>query len=146
VNPTDSPARIVGAVLCLVMIELTVATAYIHVSLGGTIFQLNGIGYLVLAAGVAAAALPIPLVQRLGWVPRIGLAGYAFATIVAYLVIGPYFLLGWTTKAIEVAIIGLVVADLVNTYGRSGGSARVHVAPPTGPWPTPQRSPRRRPA
>jgi hypothetical protein len=47
-------------------------------------------------------------------------------TIGAYLVIGPYFLLGWITKAIEVAIIGLVVADLVNTYGSAGRLQRSH--------------------
>lgn len=133
---TNSPAGIVGAVLTLVMVELTIATAYIHLSLGGTIFLLNGIGYLVLAAGVAATALPIPLVQRLRWLPRIGLAAFALVTIGAYLVIGPNFLLGWITKAIEIAIIGLAVADLVNTYGIPGRLARPPMAPlerSTGP-------------
>lgn len=137
-NATNSPAGIVGAVLTLVMVELTIATAYIHLSLGGTIFLLNGIGYLVLAAGVAATALPIPIVQRLRWLPRIGLAAFALVTIGAYLLIGPYFLLGWITKAIEIAIIGLAVADLLNRYGSPGRLERPRVAPferTTGPAP-----------
>jgi hypothetical protein len=138
VNATDSPARLVGAVLTLVMIELTIATAYIHLSLGGTIFLLNGIGYLVLAAGVAATEPPIPFLQRLRWLPRICLATFALVTIGAYLVIGPYFLIGWITKAIEIAIIGLVVADLVNTYRIPGRLVRPPMAPlegSTGPAP-----------
>lgn len=119
-NGNESSARIVGVVLSLVMIELTLATAAIHLTLGGTIFLLNGLGYLVLAASVAASALPIKFVHRLRWLPRIGLAGFALVTIGAYLVIGPYFLLGWITKAIELAIIGLVFADLVQSYGSAG--------------------------
>jgi hypothetical protein len=119
-NADESPARVVGVVLSLVMIELTLTTAVIHLTLGGTIFLLNGIGYLVLASGIAASAVPITFVQRLRWLPRIGLAGFALVTIGAYLVIGPYFLLGWITKAIELAIIGLVCADLIHTYGSTG--------------------------
>ena len=128
-NANTAAARIVGGLLTLIMIQLTLATAYVHLTLGGTIFLLNGIGYLVLAAGLAASALPIAFVRRLRWLPRVGLAGFAVVTIGAYLVIGPYFLLGWVTKAIEVAIVGLVAADLLNTVGSSHRFARARVAP-----------------
>jgi hypothetical protein len=111
--------RVVGRVLTTVILVLALTTAYVHLTLGGTIFLLNGIGYIVLAAGVAATALPIGLFRRLRWLPRLGLAGFALVTIGAYLVIGPYFTLGLATKAIEVAIIGVVAADLINAYGRA---------------------------
>ena len=97
-----------------VILELTIATAYIHLTLGGTLFLLNGLGYLALGtAYLAAAVLPQPAIRRLGWLPRGALAAFASVTIVAYLVTGPYFTLGWLTKGIELAIVMLVVADLL---------------------------------
>ncbi len=105
-----------------VILELTVATAMIHLTLGGTLFLLNAAGYLALgAAYLVAAALPIPTIRRFGWLPRVGLATFASVTIVAYLVIGPYFTLGWVTKGIEVAIVLLVLADLL--MGTDAGRA-----------------------
>ena len=97
-----------------VILELTLATAIIHFTLGGTLFLLNAAGYVVLgAAYLAAASVPMPAMRRLGWLPRIGLAVFASITIVAYLVVGPYFTLGWVTKGIELAIVLLVIADLL---------------------------------
>lgn len=90
---------------------LTLTTAYIHSTLGGLLFTLNAIGYATLAAliGVSSVASS-PIVHRFRWAPRIALGGYTLATIGGYLVIGPYFPLGWGTKAIEVALlIGLAV-------------------------------------
>ena len=96
-----------------VILELTLATAVIHLSLGGTLFLLNAAGYLALGATyLLASVLPMPAVRRLAWLPRLGLAAFAAVTIVAYLVIGPHFTLGWVTKAIEIAIVMLVIADL----------------------------------
>jgi hypothetical protein len=119
-----------------VIIELTLATALIHLDLGGTLFTLNGLGYLALAAAYAVAATRLPLVRRYGWLPRIGLAGYAAVTIGAYLVVGPYFALGWITKGIELAIIGLVIADLTVEYGLparlAGNASAARVAPRSG--------------
>ena len=106
-----------------VIIELTLATALIHLDLGGMLLTLNGLGYLALAAAYAVAASGLPAMRRYGWLPRIGLAGYAAVTIGAYLVIGPYFALGWITKGIELAIIGLVIADLTTEYGLPAGLA-----------------------
>jgi hypothetical protein len=94
-----------------VIVILTLTTAYIHSTLGGLLFTLNAIGYAALAVMIiVTAAVPAPIVHRLRWVPRVALGGYALVTIGGYLVIGPYFLLGWTTKAIEVALlVGLAV-------------------------------------
>src|SRR5688572_8438056 len=105
-----------------VILELTLATAIIHFTLGGTLFLLNAAGYLALgAAYLMAVALPMPAIRRLSWLPKVGLAAYASVTFVAYLVIGPYFTLGWVTKGIEVAIVMLVIADLL--FGTDAGRA-----------------------
>jgi hypothetical protein len=108
------PNRAARFFLTLVILELTAATAYVHFTLGGTLFFLNALGYVGLGAAYAAAALlPIPLVRRLSWLPKIALAGFAVVTIGAYLVDGSYFALGWVTKGVELAIIGLVMVDLL---------------------------------
>jgi hypothetical protein len=113
-RPEARFSRLAAGVMLFVILELTVATALIHLSLGGMLFILNGLGYLGLAtAYLASAVLPMPFVRRLSWLPRIGLAGYAVVTIGAYLVIGPYITLGWIAKGIELAIVGLVAVDLL---------------------------------
>lgn len=118
--PMNSTARILVAG---VILELTLATAIIHLTLGGTLFVLNGVGYLTLgAAYLVTAAVPIPIVRRYNWLPRTALAAYAAITIVAFLVTGPYFTLGWVTKGIEVAIVMLLSADLL--IGADGRSRR----------------------
>lgn len=127
-GPNGSASRLAGALLMLVIVELTIATAYIHLSLGGPLFTLNAVGYLGLATAYAAtAAVPITFVQRFGWLPRIGLAGYTVLTIGAYLVVGPYFALGWIAKGIEVAIVGLLVVDMLRTYSSFGGLSQAAV-------------------
>ena len=114
-----------GAILTAAVIGLTIATAYIHLTLGGVIFTLNGLGYLGLAVLVVIGAVaPIPLVARFSWFPRVALAGYAAVTIGSYLVIGPYFSLGWIAKAIELGIIGLVLVDVMRVYGSPVGLLR----------------------
>ncbi|HEV8699462.1 MAG TPA: hypothetical protein VGQ89_17355 [Candidatus Limnocylindrales bacterium] len=117
-EPTEIAGGFVRVVLALVIIELTAATATIHFDLGGPLFTLDGFGYVALAAAYAIGALaPIAIVQRFAWLPRLGLAGYALVTIGAYVVVGSYFALGWITKGIELAIVGLLVADMLIVYG-----------------------------
>ena len=107
------------------IVVLTLSTAYIHLSLGGPLFTLNAVGYAALAvAWIAIATLTHPIVRRFDWMPRVGLAGYVALTIVAYLVIGPYFTLGWVAKAIEVAILILLAVDLRIAFGTPAGLIR----------------------
>lgn len=114
-----------GRGLTLTIVELTLTTAYIHLTLGGILFTLNAVGYSALAAAMVIVAVDRhPLVQRFDWLPRIGLLAYASTTIAAYLVAGPYFSLGWVAKAIEVAILTLLVADIHRVYGSPGGLLR----------------------
>jgi hypothetical protein len=110
--------RTTGAVLTLGIVALTAATAYVHLTLGGLLFLLNGLGYVgLIVLVVIAAVVPHPLVARFDWFPRLALVGYTATTIAGYLIIGPHFALGWITKGIEVALISLVMLDLMRTYG-----------------------------
>jgi hypothetical protein len=129
-TPTSTAGRhVFGALLTAAIIGLTLATAYIHLTLGGLLFTLNGLGYVGLAALVLIGAVaPDPLVARFSWFPRLSLAGYAALTIGSYLVVGPYFGLGWIAKAIELAIIGLVALDVQRVYGSPAGFVRSALA------------------
>src|SRR5712671_1230208 len=82
-----------------VIVGLTLATGYIHLTLGGMLFTLNGVGY-----GVAAIAMVIPLAiaSRFRWLVRLGLIGYAAAAIVGWYLTGPRYDIAYVAKAIEV--------------------------------------------
>jgi hypothetical protein len=126
-------SRTTGAVLTVGIVALTAATAYIHLTLGGLLFLLNGLGYAGLIVLVLIAAIvPHPLVARFDWFPRVALVGYATTTIAGYLVIGPYFALGWIAKGIEVALISLVMLDVVRVYGGPRAMIRRTVASVVG--------------
>lgn len=115
-------SRAGGAALTTVMLGLTVATANIHLGLGGLLFTLNGLGYLGLAALVLiGAAVPHPLISRFAWFPRVALLGYTAMTIAGYLVMGPYFTLGWIAKGIEVGLMLAVVVDIIRVHGGARG-------------------------
>ena len=124
-----STSRVGGAVLTAAIVALTLTTAYIHFSLGGVLFTLNALGYLGLAVAlVVGAAAPHPLSDRFSWLPRVGLAGYTLVTIGAYLVMGPYFSLGWLAKGVEVAILALLAVDVLRVYGSLMGLVRAALA------------------
>ena len=117
--------RAAGAVLTAAIVGLTLATAYIHSTLGGLLFTLNALGYLGLAALIViGAAAPVAIVERFSWFPRLALIGYTAMTIAGYLVMGPYFSLGWIAKGIEVGLITLVVVDIFRVYGSPAGMVR----------------------
>ncbi|MDQ2935073.1 MAG: hypothetical protein M3R49_08885 [Chloroflexota bacterium] len=126
---TRPTSRLASLALTAAIVELTLTTAYIHLTLGGVLFTLNAAGYFALALAVTVgAARPHPLVDRFSWLPRIALAGFTLVTIGAYLVIGPYFSLGWIAKGIEVAILTLLAADVVRVYESPMGLIRAALA------------------
>ena len=125
---THTETRPMGIVV-IAIVELTLTTAFIHLTLGGLLFTLNAVGYAVLAAAmVVIATVSHPLVRRFDWLPRVGLGAYTLATIGGYLVMGPYFSIGWVAKAIEVAILTLLVADVLRAYGSPSGLVRAALA------------------
>lgn len=122
-------SRAAGALLTTAIVGLALTAGYIHLGLGGLLFTMNGLGYLGLGAlFVIGAAVSHPLVRTFSWAPRVMLAGYAAVTISAYLVMGPYFTLGWITKGIEVALVALVAIDVVRVFGSPVGLVRSALA------------------
>jgi len=126
-------SRAAGFAVTAAIVGLTLATANIHLGLGGLLFTLNGLGYAGLAALIViGAAAPMPIIERFSWFPRVALIGYTAMTIAGYLVMGPYFTLGFIAKGIEVALIATLIVDLVRVYGSPMGlvrSAMASVAP-----------------
>ena len=120
-----SPVQIRGSASALVLtaaiVALTLATAYIHSTLGGLLFTLNALGYVALAAAIIVAAfVTLPLVVRFSWLPRIALFAFALATILGWMLMGPRYGMAYLAKAIEVGLLGLLVVDSFRVYGGPG--------------------------
>ena len=98
---------------------LTIATAFIHSTLGGTLFTLNALGYVVLAA---AMVLPIGFFHEARWLTRIALIGYTAATVIGWYLIGPRYDTAYIAKGIELVLIALLV---VESYHRDGSPVRI---------------------
>lgn len=108
------PFRAADAVLRIAIVALTLATGYIHATLGGPLFTLNAIGYVVAATAMVA---PLSTASRFRWIVRIGLAGYAASTIIAWAIQGPFYSTAYLAKAIELALIVVLVIDFVRFDG-----------------------------
>ena len=104
---------------------LALATAYIHSTLGGLLFTLNAVGYVVLAV---AMVVPLGLAIRFRWVVRVALMGYAATAIVAWAVQGPYYSTAYIAKAIEVALIVVLAVDFVRADGNPVALVRREIA------------------
>ena len=103
--------------------SLALATAAIHLylglSFGNTLFVLNGLGYLGL---LAALQLPIPQLARFRPIVRWVLVGYTALTIMLYFVMAPLTVIGLVDKAIEVALIVLLLADAYMASSEPSGT------------------------
>ena len=111
----------VGLSLGVGIFVLTLATAVIHLYLaltaigsmgfnfGVMLFILNGLGYLGL---LAVLQLPIRQLARFRSAARWALIAFAALTIVLFFLMAPvYMIIGYVDKAIEVALIALLLAD-----------------------------------
>ena len=96
------------------IVALTLSTAYIHSTLGGLLFTLNAVGYVVAAIAIV---VPLALAVRFRWIVRVGLMGYAATAIVAWAIMGPYFTTAYVAKAIEVALIVTLAVDFARHDG-----------------------------
>lgn len=92
-----------------VIVVLTLATGVIHLTLGGALFALNGLGYVVAAI---ALVVPLALAVRFRWLVRLGLIGYAATTIVGWYLMGPRYDVAYLAKAIEVTLIALLLVEI----------------------------------
>jgi hypothetical protein len=104
----------VDVALRVSIVGLALATGYIHSTLGGLLFTLNAVGYLVAAV---AMVIPLSLAVRYRWVVRLGLMGYAATTILGWAIQGPYYSTAFIAKGIEVALIVLLAIDFVRMDG-----------------------------
>jgi hypothetical protein len=104
---SGTPANLV---LRVGIVALTLGTALIHLSLNfpDLGFMLNGLGYLTL---LAALCLPVPQLARYRDIVRWVLIGYAALTILLWILLGDRTAIGYTAKAIEVALITLLLLE-----------------------------------
>lgn len=108
-------------VLRLGIVALTLATAYIHTTLGGMMFTANAVGYLVFAVAMVA---PLDLASRYRWLIRVALVLFALATIGGWLMFGARYWMGYLDKALEIALIALLVIEMVRYDGGPVSVAR----------------------
>ena len=112
-SAADTAIR-VGVVL------LTSIAAAVHLSLlfPDVAFILNGLGYLAL---LAALYLPFPRLVPHRRLVRWALIGYATLTISLWVAIGERNLLGFSTTAVEVALVILLLLEGSRTRSRGHG-------------------------
>jgi hypothetical protein len=116
---TAAHVRPVTVVLRSLVVLLTLGTAAIHASLGGMLFLANAAGYVVLALAMVAPGPAAPW----RWLIRLALIGFTAATIAGWVAFGPRFGLAYADKAIEIALIGVL---LVEQWQSDGGPVGVY--------------------
>jgi hypothetical protein len=109
-----SSLRPLDVVIRIAIVGLTLGTAYVHSTLGGLLFTLNALGYLVAAVAIV---IPLGLAIRFRWFVRLGLMGYAATAIVAWAVQGPYYSTAFIAKGIEVVLITMLAVDFARMDG-----------------------------
>jgi hypothetical protein len=106
----DAPS----VLLRVAIVVLSLSTAYIHYTLGGLMFYMNAVGYLVLAAAMVA---PLALASKYRWLIRAALIVFALMTIGGWMMFGARIWLGYVDKAIEVALIVLLFVEMFRYDG-----------------------------
>ncbi len=110
------------ALLSLAIIALTLATAIIHIVLaipaGLLMFYANGLGYVAL---LGAIHLPLPTLDRYRRAARYALLAYTAVTVLGWVAFGARDTIGYIDKAIEVALIVLLLIEIKRNKKRSIG-------------------------
>jgi hypothetical protein len=109
-----SSLRPLDVIIRIAIVGLVLGTAYIHSTLGGLLFTLNALGYVVAAVAIV---IPLGLAIRFRWFIRLGLIGYAATAIVAWAVQGPYYSTAYIAKGIEITLIVLLAIDFARMDG-----------------------------
>lgn len=108
-------------------VMLTLATSYIHSTLGGLLFTLNALGYAALAV---ALVVPIGLADRFRWLIRLALLGFTLATIGGWVMFGARYDVAYLTTAIEAVLVALLVVSIYRfDEGPAGVVARLQKLP-----------------
>ena len=98
----------VDIALRVAVAALAVVNGYIHSTLGGTMFTLNAVGFVVLAVALVA---PISLAGQARWLTRLAVAGYAVATATGWYLFGARYDVGYISFALDLTIFALVAID-----------------------------------
>lgn len=106
----DAPS----VLLRVAIVVLTLSTAYIHYTLGGLMFLMNAVGYLVLAAAMVA---PLALASKYRWLIRAALIVFALLTIGGWMMFGARIFLGYLDKGIEIILIALLFVEMMRYDG-----------------------------
>ena len=122
---TRTPFRASDVVIRAAIVALALATGYIHSTLGGLLFTLNALGYVVAAVAVI---VPLGLAIRFRWFVRLGLMGYAATAIAAWAIQGPYYSTAYIAKAIEVVLITLLAVDFARMDGNPVNVVKTELA------------------
>ena len=101
-------------VLRLAIVGLALATAYIHYTLGGMMFMLNALGFLVLGLAMVA---PLAIASRYRWLIRAALIVFALMTIGGWLMFGARYSMGYLATGIEVGLIVLLFVEMLRYDG-----------------------------
>jgi hypothetical protein len=117
--------RTSDVVVRAIIVALTLGTAYIHSTLGGLLFTLNAVGYVVAAVAIV---VPLAIAVRFRWIVRVGLIGYAVTAIVGWAIMGPHYTTAYIAKAIEVALIVTLAVDFARHDGNPVGVVRRELA------------------
>jgi hypothetical protein len=99
----------IAIALVTVTVGLTLATSYIHSTLGGMLFTLNALGYAALAVAIA---VPIRLADRFRWLIRLALLGFTLATIGGWVLFGARYDVAYLSKAIEAALVVVLAVSI----------------------------------
>ena len=110
----DGRSDALSVALRIGIVALTLATAYIHYTLGGMMFMANAAGFLVLGL---AMIVPLALASRYRWLIRAALIAFALATIGGWLMFGARYWLGYLATGIEVALIVLLGIEMLRYDG-----------------------------
>jgi hypothetical protein len=107
-SPTPVTKTRADVVLRVTVAALAVANGWIHSQLGGLMFTLNAVGFVVLAVALVAPVWPAP---QLRFLTRLAVAGYAGATAFGWLLFGARYDMGYLSFALDIAIMTLVAVD-----------------------------------
>jgi len=108
-------------------VVLTLATAYIHWTLGGLLFTMNALGYATLAV---ALIVPLGLADRFRWLIRLGLLGFTLATMAGWVLFGARIEIAYLDKAIEAVLVAFLVISIYRfDAGAIGVLARLRALP-----------------
>ena len=108
------PLGDIDIVLRVAIVALALGTAYIHLTLGGLLFTLTALGF---GAFAVALIVPIALAERFRWLVRLGLIGFTLGVIGGWVVDGARYDVAYISKAIEVALIALLMVDFARRDG-----------------------------